>query len=195
MSSTIHSLLSSLADLNNAELQGKRVLHRVDLNLPLTQDRQVAEATRLTRILPTLQLLLHKGACVILCSHLGRPDPTTQALDELRKEFSLAPVAQLLQQQLSSGTFTGLVADCIGPAAVEAVAALQPGQVWSVETGCSEASAGATAYLRWLHISVALVSWNTCVGGLEGGGGLQICSVLKWISQESCRSKLMAKHL
>jgi phosphoglycerate kinase len=136
-SAPVASLLASSVDLDNAELQGKRVLYRVDLNLPLTQDHQVAEATRLTRILPTLQLLLRKGASVILCSHLGRPDPTTQALDEMRKEFSLAPVAQLLQQQLTPGTFTGLAADCIGPAAVQAVAALQPGQVWSVsETGC-----------------------------------------------------------
>jgi hypothetical protein len=111
--SAVASLLSSSVDLNNAELQDKRVLYRVDLNLPLTPDHQVADATRLTRILPTLQLLLHKGARVIICSHLGRPDPSTQTLCEMRKEFSLAPVAQLLQQQLTPGSFTGLVADCI----------------------------------------------------------------------------------
>lgn len=133
MNNTLHSCVASLlsrsADINNAELQGKRVLFRVDLNVPLTQKRQVADATRLTSILPTLQLLLQKRACIVLCSHLGRPDPDTQSPDEMLKEFSLAPVAQLLQQQLPLGAFTGLVPDCIGPAAVQAVDALQPGQV------------------------------------------------------------------
>jgi hypothetical protein len=134
--SAVARLLSSPVDLNNADLQGKRVLYRVDLNLPLTQDHQVADATRLTSILPTLQLLLAKGACVVLCSHLGRPDPATQSLEEMQKEFSLAPVAQLLQQQLAPGTFTGLVPDCIGPAATQAVAALQPGQVRPGSSSC-----------------------------------------------------------
>lgn len=118
-------LLSS--DLSSAVLQGKRVLYRVDLNVPVANGR-VADDTRLRRILPTLQLLLQKGARVVLCSHLGRPDPASQAL-EVMQQFSLAPVAQLLEKQLGPSVFTGLAADSIGSAAGAAVQGLESGQV------------------------------------------------------------------
>lgn len=128
--SSVSSLLaSSSADLNNADLQNRRVLYRVDLNVPLTADHQVADATRITSILPTLQLLLSKRARVVLCSHLGRPDPTTQNLEQMHQDFSLAPVAAVLQAQLGAQVFTGRALDCVGPAAAEAVNALKPGQV------------------------------------------------------------------
>jgi phosphoglycerate kinase len=129
------SLLGS--DIQNAQLEGKRVLYRVDLNLPLTKHHQVADATRLHAILPTLELLLRRRARVVLCSHLGRPNPATQSLDEMRKEFSLAPVAQVLQQQLPAGTFAGLVPECVGPAAVRAVETLAAGQVMLCRLGNS----------------------------------------------------------
>jgi phosphoglycerate kinase len=118
-------LLSS--DLQSADFNSKRVLYRVDLNVPIIGGR-VADDARLRSILLTLQLLLQKGARVVLCSHLGRPDPASQTAEGMR-EFSLAPVAELLEQQLGREVFTGLAADCIGSAAEAAVAALQPGQV------------------------------------------------------------------
>jgi phosphoglycerate kinase len=118
-------LLSS--DLGSAVLQGKRVLYRVDLNVPVS-NRRVLDDTRLRRILPTLQLLLQKGARVVLCSHWGRPDPASQSM-EVMQQFSLAPVAQLLEQQLGRSVFTGLAADSIGRAAETAVQRLEPGQV------------------------------------------------------------------
>lgn len=129
--SCVSRLLADTIDLNNAELHNKRVLFRVDVNVPLTADHQVADATKITSILPTLQLLLSKRARVVLCSHLGRPDQLTQSPDEMRADFSLAPVAGFLREQLGAVVFTGLTADCVGPSAARAVDALQPGQVCS----------------------------------------------------------------
>jgi phosphoglycerate kinase len=115
-------------DLAGVDLHNKRVLCRVDLNVPVSQGR-VVDDTRLRSILPTLQLLLQKGARVVLCSHWGRPDPAS-SVEELN-QFSLTPVAQLLLQQLGPDVFTGLAADCVGSAAQAAVQQLQPGQVTS----------------------------------------------------------------
>jgi hypothetical protein len=123
-------------------LHGKRVLYRADLNLPLTREHSVADATRLTSILPTLNLLLARGARVVICSHLGRPDPATQTDAQMRAAFSLAPVAALLQQQLGAA-FTGLVPDCVGPSALQAVEALQPGQVCVPVVGAESAAGGS----------------------------------------------------
>jgi len=120
----VATLLS--VDLAAVELHNKRVLYRVDLNVPVCQGR-VVDDTRLRSILPTLQLLLQKGARVVLCSHWGRPDHAS-SIEELQK-FSLAPAAQLLEQQLGPDVFTGLAADCVGSAAQAAVQQLQPGQV------------------------------------------------------------------
>lgn len=122
-------LLSPDLDLQQlTSLHGKRVLLRADLNLPLTPSGAVADATRLDSILPTLDTLTAKGARVVLCSHLGRPD-TKSALESKPNEFSLGPVAALLAARLPAGVFTGLVQDCVGQVAAEAVAALEPGQV------------------------------------------------------------------
>lgn len=144
LDAAVASLLAPQACVDGvpaSELRGKRVLYRVDLNLPLTltasaaaaasqeHQLQVADATRLTSILPTLSLLLARGARVVLCSHLGRPDPATQTQQQMHQQYSLAPVAALLQQQLGDAAFVGLVADCVGAVAEQAVAALQPGQV------------------------------------------------------------------
>lgn len=130
LSSIAAVLLQDSVDLTHVNLCNKRVLYRVDLNLPLTPDGAVADATRLDSILPTLDLLLSKGSRVVLCSHLGRPDPSSHTHEQMLQEFSLAPVAKLLQQHFTQpGIFTGLVPDCVGPAAAEAVAALKPGQV------------------------------------------------------------------
>ncbi|KAF6254118.1 phosphoglycerate kinase [Scenedesmus sp. NREL 46B-D3] len=122
-------LLSS--DLDNPDLLNQRVLYRVDLNVPIN-DGRVADDTRVRSILPTLQLLLQKGAKVVLCSHLGRPEPAVQTAEEL-KQFSLAPVAQLLVQQLGQEVFKGLATDCIGSAAEAAVRDLRPGQACLLE--------------------------------------------------------------
>ena len=104
--------------------RGKRVLTRVDYNVPV-ENGKVSDATRIEASLPTLRLLLDKGARVILCSHLGRPkggpDP----------KYSLEPVQKKLAQLL--GRDVAWADDCVGPKAEAASRALQDGQVLLLE--------------------------------------------------------------
>ena len=111
----------TLDDLRPA---GRRVLLRLDLNLPLA-DGRVADATRLERALPTLRELAAAGARVIVLSHLGRPGG--RAVEGM----SLAPVAQALARRLEKPV--AFAADCTGPAAAGAVASLAPGGVAMLE--------------------------------------------------------------
>ncbi len=103
---------------------GRRVLLRLDLNLPLAEG-EIADATRLERALPTLRELMAAGAKIVVLSHLGRPG------GQARAELSLAPVARALARRL--GRPVAFAADCVGPAASAAVAALAPGGVVMLE--------------------------------------------------------------
>lgn len=109
----------------DVDTRGKRVLVRVDFNVPLTPEGQVGDDTRLRASLPTIELLVQQGAKVILCSHLGRPDGKVVA------KLRLAPVAGRLEHLL--GLHVRTVADCIGPEAEAAVTAMQPGDVILLE--------------------------------------------------------------
>ena len=106
------------------ECAGRRVFVRVDFNVPLEGDR-VAEDTRITAALPTLQHCLKEGASLVVASHLGRPrgkpDP----------KYSLRPVATRLQELL--GRPVTLAPDCVGPEVEAAARALAPGQVLLLE--------------------------------------------------------------
>jgi phosphoglycerate kinase len=108
-------------DLNTA---GKRVIVRVDFNVPL-KDGKVESDKRIKESLPTIQYLRKQNAKVILMSHLGRPDGKPVA------EMSLRPVADALAALL--GAPVAFAEDCVGPAAVAAVAALAPGGVLLLE--------------------------------------------------------------
>ncbi len=111
--------------LRDIDVNGKRVLVRVDFNVPLDAERHITDDTRIRAALPTIGYLLDHGAAVILMSHLGRPDG--QVVEKLR----LAPVAQRLGDLL--GRPVRMAPDCTGPE-VEAMAhALQPGQVLLLE--------------------------------------------------------------
>lgn len=112
----------SLRDLNPA---GKRVLMRVDFNVPQDDNLQITDDTRITAALPSIEHLVKAGARVILMSHLGRPK------GEKKPKYSLKPVAERLGQLISAPvTFAP---DCIGEAADQAVAALQDGEVLLLE--------------------------------------------------------------
>jgi phosphoglycerate kinase len=104
-------------------LGGKRVFLRADLNAPLAEGK-VAEDTRLTAILPTVNLALERGASVVLASHLGRPKGPTP-------ELSLKPVADHLGRLL--GRPLPLAPDCVGPDVTERARALAPGELLLLE--------------------------------------------------------------
>jgi phosphoglycerate kinase len=104
---------------------GKRVLVRVDFNVPLDAQLHITDDTRIKAAIPTIQYLLDGGAAVLLMSHLGRPKG--QVVDAMR----LTPVAQRLKELL--GRPVEMAADCVGPEADTLAKALQPGQVLLLE--------------------------------------------------------------
>jgi phosphoglycerate kinase len=110
--------------LKDIDVQGKRVLVRVDFNVPMTGGH-ISDDNRIRAALPTIQHLREQGAKVILCSHFGRPNG---AVDEGAR---LAPIAEWLEKVL--GAPVGYSQECIGPVAQSAVAALQPGDVLLLE--------------------------------------------------------------
>lgn len=113
--------------VRDVDLKGKRVLMRVDFNVPM-QDGAVTDDKRIRAALPTIQYVLdaERGASLILMSHLGRPAGTG-----FEAEFSLGPAAAALSKLL--GRPVQVAPDCVGPE-VEALAhALQPGQVLMLE--------------------------------------------------------------
>jgi 3-phosphoglycerate kinase len=103
---------------------GKRVLVRVDFNVPLNEQCQITDETRIVASLPTIRYLIGRGARVILVSHLGRPKGVDGKL-------RMNVVAQALQQQL--GQPVRKIDDCIGPKAEQAAAELKPGEVLLLE--------------------------------------------------------------
>jgi phosphoglycerate kinase len=109
--------------LDDAELAGKRVLIRVDLNVPMDGGK-VSDATRIDRILPNLQEIAAKGAKVIILSHLGRPKGAED-------KYSLRPVVTELESRL--GKPVAFVSDCIGDEARTAVAAMRDGDYLLLE--------------------------------------------------------------
>ena len=110
--------------LADADVRGKRVLVREDLNVPLDGGR-ISDDTRILAAAPTLRSLSDRGAKVIVLSHLGRPDG--KVVDGL----SLAPVASRLGELL--GMTVKLAADCVGPVAEAAIDAMNEGDVLLLE--------------------------------------------------------------
>jgi phosphoglycerate kinase len=107
--------------------EGKKVLVRVDFNVPQHADGSVAEDSRITAALQTINFLVAAKAKVILVSHLGRPKGPTP-------KYSLKPVADKLSELLkSSGTIVHFAEDCVGPVAEKAVAELKPGEICLLE--------------------------------------------------------------
>jgi phosphoglycerate kinase len=114
-----------LSDLADSDIRGKRVLMRVDFNVPMDKDGKIASENRIVAALPTIRYCLERGASVVLMSHLGRPDGM------VKPELTLKPVAERLSTLLS--TPVQFLADCVGAEVEKATAALQPGQVVLLE--------------------------------------------------------------
>jgi phosphoglycerate kinase len=117
--------MADFRTLDDLAPQGKRVLVRVDFNVPL-KDGRVTDATRIERSAPTLRELSEEGAKVIVLSHFGRPkgkpDPA----------FSLKPLVEPLSRALG-GKAVAFATDCIGPEAERVVKAMKPGDVALLE--------------------------------------------------------------
>ncbi|MTJ14421.1 phosphoglycerate kinase [Anabaena sp. UHCC 0187] len=114
----------SLASLSAADISGKRALVRVDFNVPVDDQGNITDDTRIRAALPTIQDLTQKGAKVILTSHFGRPKGVTEKL-------RLTPVAKRLSELLGQAVVK--TDDCIGDDVAAAVSALENGQVLLLE--------------------------------------------------------------
>jgi phosphoglycerate kinase len=117
-----------MISISDSNLQDRRVLMRVDFNVPLAEENgqyRVTDDTRIRATLPTLQALLDSGASIVLMTHLGRPKEGPE------DRFSLQHVVPHLSKLL--GLEVAFAADCIGEEAFAASAALKPGQVLLLE--------------------------------------------------------------
>lgn len=138
--------------IRELDVDGKRVLVRVDFNVPLANGR-VSDDTRIRAALPTLEYLIERHAKLILCSHLGRPKGRSDPA------YSLKPAAERLSQLIERPV--QMAPDCIGPVVKEQAAAVRPGQLLLLEnlrfhpeeeaneaTFCRELAALADVYVN-----------------------------------------------
>ncbi len=153
--------------IRDIDVTGKRVLVRVDFNVPL-KDGRVVDDTRIRAALPTLNFLIEHGAALILCSHLGRPK------GEPMPEYSLRPVAEHLSSLL--GKPVAFSEECIGPIAEKAAKALKPGDVlllentrfYPGETKNDEQMAKQLAVLADIYVNDAFGSAHRAHASTEG---------------------------
>lgn len=111
--------------INDVDVAGKKVLMRVDFNVPLDENQKITDDRRIEMAMPSIKSVLDRGGRLILVSHLGRPK------GEPDPKFSLAPVAARLSEML--GTDVGFASDTVGPDAAEKVATLGDGDVLVLE--------------------------------------------------------------
>ena len=111
--------------IRDLDVNGKKVFLRCDFNVPLDENLNITDKTRIIAALPTINYLLDHNAKVILCSHLGRPK------GEVKKELSLVPVAKELSKQLNRDV--KLASDIVGESAKELTANMKEGDVVLLE--------------------------------------------------------------
>ena len=113
----------SITDIK--DLKGKRVLMRVDFNVPMDKEGHITDETRIVGAMKSIDYLYKNGAKVILCSHLGRPD------GEFNPKFSLAPVAKRLAELVD--TKVTMAKDVVGDDAKACIAAMKDGEIVMLE--------------------------------------------------------------
>src|SRR6266702_6807364 len=106
-------------------LRGKKLFMRVDFNVPLDENQNITEDTRIRAVLPSINYALDGGARIVLASHLGRPK------GERKPKYSMAPAAKRLSRLL--GKEVTLAPDCIGEEVGKLIDAMQPGDVLMLE--------------------------------------------------------------
>lgn len=111
--------------IDDLDLKGKRVLMRVDFNVPLTPDLKVADDTRIRAALPSIKKVIDAGGMAILMSHLGRPK------GQVKEEMRLRPAAVRLGELL--GREVKMAPDCVGAEVEAMVAAMRPGDILMLE--------------------------------------------------------------
>ncbi len=113
--------------INDIDLKGKKVIMRADFNVPLDENLEITDDTRIQAALPTIKKILDEGASLILMSHLGRP----KSKDD--KQFSLEPVAKELSKDLGIEVKFNPDTDVVGEVTKEAAKDLKPGEVLLLE--------------------------------------------------------------
>ncbi|WP_297732418.1 phosphoglycerate kinase [uncultured Maricaulis sp.] len=159
--------MTTIRRIQDADVQGKRVLVRVDFNVPM-KDGQVSDATRLESALPTIDHLVERGAKVILMAHFGRPK------GQRRAEMSLEPVCQPLADLM--GVELSFVDDVAGEDAVAAVAGMADGDVLLLQNTRFEAGeekneagfAKALAALGDIYVNDAFSAAHRAHASTEG---------------------------
>ena len=111
--------------IKDIDLKEKKVLVRCDFNVPLDENQNITDNTRIVAALPTIKYLLENNCSIVLCSHLGRPK------GEVKPEFSLKPVAKELSKLLDKEVI--MANDVVGEDATSKAAELQPGQILLLE--------------------------------------------------------------
>lgn len=116
---------NEMKTIDSYNFQGKKAIVRVDFNVPLNDQYQITDLTRINAAIPTIRKILDGGGAVILMSHLGRPK------GEVQEKYSLKHIVDTLSQKLS--TEVKFIEDCIGEKVNEAAGSLQSGEVLLLE--------------------------------------------------------------
>lgn len=114
-----------MKSIEDIALKGKRVLVRVDFNVPLTTEGKIDDDSRIRAAIPTLEYAVEQGAKLVVASHLGRPK------GEVVAALSLSPVADRLGQLM--GKSVGMAPDCVGPEVEALVEKMKPGEILLLE--------------------------------------------------------------
>ena len=154
--------------VEDIDVAGKRVLLRVDFNVPVNDDGAITDATRIDRALPTIKLLRERGAKTLILSHFGRPK------GERRSSMSLAPVAPVLSEKL--GCPVSFADDCIGEPASKLASSLGDADVAILENtrfhaGDEKNDAGfveALAQVGDIYVNDAFSAAHRAHGSTEG---------------------------